>query len=308
MKISSITVIFVTLLLLAAHSPNAKTMYHSASQDEDENHGKATGTEYWALIVGVGVYYKHPEQNRPKMLEIVEQFPGVLLESGNWEQDHIHTLKGSQATLANLINELLWLIRSSDEDDMILLYITTHGSQLKINGQPLDLPPLDEADHHDEILIMYHGFENQLSFISDDLLNIFLGLLKSKNICVIIDSCHSGGFNDPPLLKKMLYRMNLQTGKNDAEPVGRGFAEDIASQGRIVLMSCEEDKLSWGNIFSTYLLNSLSKDLADSNGNRNGINSAEEAFSFADEMVNTMSNQDPTILDLYNGEFTLTYT
>ena len=60
-----------------------------------------------------------------------------------------------------------------------------------------DIPSKDEADGMDEMFVMYNGFENQpFSFIWDDLLNYYLYRLKSNNLCLIVDSCYSGGFND----------------------------------------------------------------------------------------------------------------
>jgi hypothetical protein len=159
---------------------------------------------------------------------------------------------------------------------MSLIYITTHGSPLKNkDGKSIDLPPKDEDDGADEILIMYEGFEKWYGVIWDDLFNFFIGLLESKGVCIIIESCYSGGFND------------------------------VGSQGRVVLMSSEEDELSYGLRFSKYLIQGFWGE-ADLLGNNDGVNSAEEAFKFAKPLVNS-HRQHPTILDLYSGEFPVTF-
>jgi hypothetical protein len=310
MKLSLFMVIISIILIVTPTSTtssiNVRHVNDKRILENMENYESTQGTEYWALIVGVGEYYRHPDQNRPSMLHMVEILPQVLLDSPNWQSDHIHTLKGSQVTGENLIKELIWLIINEDEDDMSLVYITTHGGQLKDKkGRPVDLPPKDEADGTDEILVLYHGFERWYSFISDDILNFFLSLLESKGVCVIIDSCYSGGFNDEPLFITRTFERDLTQDFN-AESFKQGFIEDVASQNRVVLMSCEEDSLSYGNIFSIYVTLGFWEDMADMYGNGDGINSAEESFSYADERVN--GKQDPTILDLYPGEFLLTYT
>jgi hypothetical protein len=86
----------------------------------------------------------------------------------------------------------------------------------------------------------------------------------------------------------------------------QGFIEDVRGQNRIILMSCEEDSLSWGSDFTELLISGF-WGYADYNSN--GIVSAEEAFRYADFWVNIFSGgrQDPTILDRYPGEFTVTY-
>jgi hypothetical protein len=333
------------------------------------------GTEYWALLVAVGVYYNHPEQDRPTMLNAVDDLYDSLMASSNWQADHIHMLKASQATTLNLIKELIWLIQNEDNDDISLVYITTHGSPLRTkNGLPIDLPPKDEADGEDEALIMYYGFE-RTDFITDDLLNFFLDRLQSTGVCVIVDSCYSGGFNDPPMLdvststyytssitalnkncitnkyagyqntrnnvEQITNRINIEphlttsqtnivttnkvnhleteynneqlsskviTKSYTAESFVQGFIEELAGQGRVVLMSCEEEEMSYGSDFSNTLIDGFN-GWADLMGNQDGINSAEEAFYFAKPIVIILSGgaQTPTILDLYPGELQVTY-
>jgi len=182
---------------------------------------ESSGTEYWAVLFAVGIYYRNPDQNRPSMLEAVNNLYEVLIDSPQWQPDHIRMTTGEQATGRNLIRDLMWLIQSEDSDDMSLIYITTHGSPLKnLNGYPVDLPPKDEADGADEMLVMYHGFDRWYAFIWDDLLNFLLSLLQSQGVCLIVDSCYSGGFNDYPF-------EGLMPEDYTAESFTEGFIEDM---------------------------------------------------------------------------------
>ena len=256
-------------------------------------------TEYWGLIFAVGIYKNNPIQDRPQMLEAADNLYETLLNYPNWDADHIHIVKGAQATGQNLIRELIWLIQNEDRDDMSLIYITTHGSPLKdLNGNPFDIPPRDEADGADEILLMYEGFDNWYSFIWDDLLNFFLGMLQSKGICLIIDSCYSGGFNDEYIqndLSKEHTSFNIE------------FGAELIKSNRIVLMSSEEDTVSYGSYFSIHLINGFD-GIADTTGNNDGINSAEESFYYAQNKIDSTGIQHPTILDNFPGEFPVTFS
>jgi len=257
-------------------------------------------TEYWAIIFAVGIYYKHPEQNIPSMIECAENLYGVLVDSPNWKEDHIHKVTGSDATGLRLIRELLWLRRNDDGDDMSLIYLASHGGPwVGKGGKLVDLPPKDEDDGADEVLAMYHGFDRWYARIWDDLLNFFLGLLDSKGVCLIVDSCYAGGFNDEPLLAGIIVE------DYTAELFAKGFAEDLAAPGRVVLMSCREDEVEYGSVFSEFLINGFSGQ-ADIFGNMDGINSAEEAFEYV--LSEIWDEQHPTILDLYQGEFPVTYS
>lgn len=281
---------------------NAKEIIKKNSKIDAFNHhdtSEKEGTEYWALIFAVGIYKNNPDQDRPTMLEAADDLYSVLLNSPEWEPDHVHLVKAEQATGKALLQELWWLIQNTDDDDKILVYITTHGSPLKnANGYPVDLPPKDEADGADEILVMYDGFDKWYAFIWDDLLNFMLSLIKGEGLCLIVDSCFSGGFNDPPF-------GSIGLPDYSANDFVNGFVDDLSNQQRIVLMSSQENQVSYGSDFSFLLIDGFS-GLADLFGNGDGINSAEESFDYAEFWIDLFGSQNPTILDLYPGEFHVT--
>jgi hypothetical protein len=327
----------------------------------------ASDTEYWALLFAVGIYKDNPDQDRPSMLEAVDDFYNVLLDSPQWKEDNIHMVTGSDCSRSRLLQELTWLSRNADSDDMVIVYLTTHGSPLKdFDGNYYDLPPKDEADGADEMLVMYEGFAVWHEFIWDDLLNLYLGKINSKGLCLIVDSCYSGGFNDVSVAKSSSEQPIDRTTKNvkifdlisnflknrktilgtlffrlfsngkssqdilpvdeknsdpvlktdmktsvDSKKFSEGFVEEIGADGRIVLMSSEEDTVSWGSYFSHFLISACDTgNWADYFGNNDGINSAEEAFVYAKPRAEaaTENRQHPTILDLYDGEYLMTYT
>ncbi|UCF49591.1 MAG: caspase family protein [Thermoplasmatales archaeon] len=302
--ISIVVITLMTIPVCNSVSINFDKINVFTENEKTEYQGDSTSTEYWALLVGVGVYYNNPDENRPSMLEAVDMLYASLLSSPNWQADHIHVLKGSQATLFNLIRELIWLIRKEGRGDMTLLYITTHGYGLKnSDGYPMDLPPKDETDGDDEALVLYYGFDRWYDQITDDMLRFFLKFLQSDGLCMIIDSCFSGGFNDP-----------IATGESSVnkdtkiEEFKRGFLDDIAADGRVIMMSSQEEEYSYGSTFSELLIEGFN-GWADLFGNNDGINSAEESFNFAYPwvVIFTGGDQHPTIVDLYPGEFPITY-
>lgn len=290
-KVISISLffIFILSLLLTNTIVNSEIISIELKKNKES-------TDYWALIFAVGVYKNHPNENRPSMIESADDIYDTLLKYPNWDEDNIHIVKGIEATGQNFIKEFMWLMQNEDSNDMSLIYITTHGSPLKDqNGKPFDIYPKDESDGADEILLMYDGFENWYSFIWDDLLNFLLGMLQSKGICLIIDSCFSGGFNDAIMNNKI----NQKTSFNIE------FGSELLKQNRVILMSSEEDGVSYGSYFSFYLIKGFD-GFADNLGNNNGINSAEESFSYAQNKVDLIGLQHPTILDNYPGEFPVT--
>lgn len=306
------TLLITTILPLtgALYIGNKKTDAHISTRAGDANTISMNDeNEYWALLVAVGVYANHSEENRPSMLIAVEAMYNMLLTSENWASDHIKIIKGEEATAINIVEGLLWLDEMDDKDDISLVYITTHGFPLSIDGVPIDIPPFDEKDGCDEALVTYWGFEYPLAIIWDDELNLLLSLLDSMGVCVIIDSCYSGGFNDSPLVNG-IRRNTILSPKRDenkftASDWMQGFAEDISGKGRVVLMSCSEDEVSYGSVFSHFLIEGL-QGFADKNGDN--ACSAEEAFEYAKLKVeNQMGGlMHPTIYDGFTGELLLT--
>jgi hypothetical protein len=254
--------------------------------------------EYWALLVGVGDYAENPEQDRPDMIREVDDLYEQLLESPWWSEDHIKVITGEDATVVNIIAGLRWLDRMEDKEDISLVYLSTHGFPLEV-----DIPPKDEVDLTDEALVSYWGFAYPSLFIWDDELNILLNRLESKGVCLIVDSCYAGGFNDPPNWNITGVPMDTQR-QNDlaAEQWVRGFGEDVRGQKRVVLMASCEDELSYSGGFGPYVIDGL-RGYADMNSD--GIISAEEVFAYAEPRS---PHQHPTIFDGYEGDLPIMNT
>jgi hypothetical protein len=229
--------------------------------------------QYWALIVGVGIYADDQEANRPDMILEANDFRNLLLQSPWWSADHIRLLTADNATRSNIMAGFRWLQKNAGADDVVVVYLSTHGNFL-----PFDLPPRDEADNADEILATYWGFAYNTTFINDDTLNIQLNQLKSNNVCLIVDSCYAGGFNDHWRLLK-----------------------SVPEQHRVILMGSCEDELSYSGGFAPYLIDGF-RGYADVNGD--GLVTAEEAFNYSEPRAEP--RQTPTIYDGYPGELPLT--
>ena len=253
--------------------------------------------EYWGLLVSVAVYADDPNQNRPLMFEEVDGLYDLLVDSPWWDEDHIKVIKGEDATVTNIFEGLRWLDEKEDSNDISLFYITTHGFPLGY-----DIPPLDEADGTDEALMSFWGFAYPTNIIWDDEINIMLNRLESFGVCMIVDSCYAGGFNDPPdwnqdgnTISKDLKVDNSQNAKEWI----KGFAEDVQGQGRVILMASCEDEVSYSGGFAPYLIDGL-RGYGDTN--QDGIISAEEAFYYTEPRT---VRQSPTMYDGFEGELPL---
>jgi hypothetical protein len=244
-------------------------------------------TQHWGLLIAVGEYLNNPSEDRPSMLTEVENLYDALISSENWISSHIKKIKADQANLENILRGFSWLMQKEDSNDISLIYITTHGYYLNE-----DLPPYDEADGKDEILVPYEGFDDKSKFLWDDEINLFCSLLQSKGVCLIIDSCFSGGFNDA-----------YQKTTSYSQQWNDDFVGSLRSGAhRVILMSSEEDQVSYGSTFSRFIAQGLH---GPADNDDNDEISAEEVFDYAEPFVTMYGRQQPTMVDAFSGQLPL---
>jgi len=267
------------------------------------------GTEYWALLVGVNEFKNQPFMTN---LSLFNDIPptdlyNLLLVSDHWKPDHIRLLTGKNASIFNVFKGFFWMYRNADEDDICLFYISTHGSPVK-----RDHFPKDENGGVDTVLYMYDTYRtkignwficipNKLYYLYDDTINTWLNHLRCKGVCVIIEACYAGGFNDPP--KKRTHKTETVSEWMNT------FAKGLSGPGRVILMACKEDEMSNGNFFGYYLMEGL-QGFGDAN--QDNLCSAEEAFNYSYPKTKDILLKEynfpvnPQIYDSYPGELILT--
>ena len=298
-KVFVVFALFIGTFLIPVNMVASSSNPNSTDVDQETQNEGIQETEYWALIVAVGVYADDPQQNRPLMLLEADDFYNEILKSDIWTEDHIKVIKAEDATVSNIISGFRWLDRMEDENDISVVYLTTHGGPLGF-----DLPPFDEEDKTDEILSSYWSFAYPTLGIWDDEVNILLNRLESKVVCLIVDSCYAGGFNDPPdwnRTNRNIFSFLEKQNTMSSQDWIKGFAEEVRGQNRVVLMASCEDELSYSGGFAPYLIDGL-RGYADNNSD--GVVTAEEAFFYIQPRT---YRQHPTIYDGYPGELPLVY-
>ena len=241
-------------------------------------------SDRWAVLIGIADYpgstndLSFPDDD-------VRDFYDLLIEKCLFPPDHVKVLLNASATKKNISDAIAeWLAGNETENDIVLIYYSGHGTRISSNN---------ETDGYDECLAQY-DYEIA-SPITDDEFDEFLDLLDSDKVIVIIDSCFSGG-----MAKSIDSRLKSIRGTPKASS-GDGFKKDISKDGRIILMSSDEDEYSYDGIFTPFLIEGFESILADSNDD--GCVSPEEAFDYAHPLVvlstenGTAGVQHPQIYD-----------
>lgn len=154
----------------------------------------AIGQERSALFVGISDY---PESSGFKKIHGANDYEivGKMLDNKGFKTT---TLLNSQATAANIRNELQNLATNSANGSYVYIHFSCHGQPFE------DKPPFDEDDRWDESLVSYDAeinyqsgvYEGQNHIIDDELYSYFTAIRQKIGenglLCVVIDACYSG--------------------------------------------------------------------------------------------------------------------
>jgi hypothetical protein len=161
-----------------------------------------------ALLIGVGRYAQFEEKLNGVSLDIgmMREFVHLM----GFKSHEIKVLEHEHASAAKVYNAIEnWLINGVGPDDRVLFYFSGHGSQIPDEND-------DEDDQFDEVLLLYdtalaekRGQQTLNGVLLDDHLNHMLARMKSRNILVILDACHSGSATK----RMQLSSRSFQTGQ-----------------------------------------------------------------------------------------------
>jgi hypothetical protein len=142
-------------------------------------------------LIGVGRYAHFDDRLNGVGLDL-----DMMTEIAQWmgfEKKAIKILAHEQATTAGVYQAFDdWLINAIEAQDRVLIYFSGHGSQVPDENH-------DEKDQFDEVLLLYdttltakNGRQSLDGVLHDDRFHRMLAQIKSRNILVILDACHSG--------------------------------------------------------------------------------------------------------------------
>jgi uncharacterized caspase-like protein/tetratricopeptide (TPR) repeat protein len=217
----------------------------------------------WALVVGIS-NFADSSINLKYSSKDARDFCNYLIQDGNFKPDHIHLLLNEKATRENILSQLgdRWLPRVAGPDDLVVIFISTHGSPSRADVAGVNY------------LVAYNTDKNSLLATGiplQDLANMVRDRVHCDRCVIIMDACHSGAAVDASGAKG-LFRVNNVS----ADEVFQGT-------GQLVICSSQPSQVSWeskrynNGVFTHYLLEGLRK-----NGNTTKI--AEAATYMRDRV------------------------
>jgi len=282
-----------------------------------------TPTKYWAVICGVADYksindLQFTDDDARDLAAALQRYP-------EWRgSDQIEVLIDSAASKSGVQNALVRMGQKANavmgDHDVCLVFFSGHGMQVSDSSG-------DETDGADEAICAWDTAikgRRVSGVITDDELGAWLStsLPADADVVAIFDTCYSGG------LAKGVQGATVKSVPNPFLPAkakakrgfGRGLlqklaargasapaagAKDIGGSNAVVLMACEEGKLSYetsalaNGVFSYYVVEGL---LGPADANHDRLIAAEEDFAYA--APRTTAYEPTQIPQLYDGTAT----
>jgi uncharacterized caspase-like protein len=205
----------------------------------------------WALIIGIGDFADPNIEPLRYSMGDAESFRDVLLDAkgGGFKAGNVRLLTNQDATLRGIKEGINWLARSAAPDDMVVVYVATHGS-----SRDLDTVGANYIITHDtEVGANINPdslYATALPMV--ELANAVATRVKARRTAVFLDTCYSGGSTEAG---GKLLAPGVATASVSAatlEHISQGTGRIILTASRTDEESLESDTLHHG--YFTYFL------------------------------------------------------
>jgi uncharacterized caspase-like protein len=209
----------------------------------------------WALVIGIGSFVDKNIEPLRYTASDAQSFRDALLDPqiGGFPADHVHSLMNDEATTKNIKVQLNWLARSARPNDVVVVYVATHGSSREVDTVGVNY-------------IITHDTEIGASIDPDtlyatalpmvDIANAIATRVKARRAAIFLDTCYSGNAATQDV------RL-IAPGIKNAAPSAETLNHITQGEGRMVFAaagteqeSLESDTLKHG-FFTYYLVQAL---------------------------------------------------
>jgi hypothetical protein len=225
--------------------------------------------EKWALSIGISRFNERGldlayTSKDAKDFATLLQDPTV----GRFKPSNVHVLS-ERVTTRQLKEELNWLARMAQEDDLVVIFLASHGTARSMDTADVNYVVTTDTELQPQDSL----FATSMAMV--DLSDIVRSRIKARRTVILLDTCHSGAAT--------VAARDRALGLADAAP-SRGALERISQGlGRAIVASSSEDQVSYegapyqNGYFTHFLLDALRQ-----NG---GMNNIEQVFAYVREQV-----------------------
>jgi tetratricopeptide (TPR) repeat protein len=223
-------------------------------------------SDKWAIVIGVS-NFKDPSINLKYAAKDATDFRNFLVAHENFKADHVQLMTDANATKEKIISKLGdgWLGKVAKKDDLVLIYVSSHGSAAQDDVGVNFLVAYDT----DKSKLVSTGLPMQW------LTKIIQEQVHSSRVVVVLDVCHSGAaastaksadtadLDDDDQSDSATASKADSGGKGIARGQGINASELSLGNGQIVLCSSLANQISWesknypNSVFTKRLMEAL---------------------------------------------------
>jgi hypothetical protein len=210
--------------------------------------------EKWALVIGISKFHDPHVQRLNYPSKDAQDFAALLKDPqvGRFKPENVHVVINEDATTRKIKMELNWLARSAKPDDLVVVFLASHGSPrsrdiVGVNYIITNDTEVGDSNQHPDSLFA-------TAFPMVDLSDIVRSRIRALRTAIFLDTCHSGaaagkttpgsGFGDAGASRESLDRIR--------QGVGRAI---ITSSG--VTESSYENDEAHNGYFTYFLMKAL---------------------------------------------------
>jgi len=144
--------------------------------------------EKWALVIGISKFTdkRVPRLNYPS--KDAQDFASLLKDPqvGRFKPENVHVVLDSQATTRQIKADLNWLARSAKPDDLVVIFVSTHGSPRELDTRNVNYIVTSDT----EIKPQDQLFATAFAMV--ELTEVVRSRILGRRTAILLDTCHSG--------------------------------------------------------------------------------------------------------------------
>ncbi len=204
----------------------------------------------WALVVGIS-QFRDSRLSLHYTTKDAKDFASALTDPavGRFPSSNVHVLADSGVSTRRFKEELNWLARVAQEDDLVVLFVATHGTSRSDDTAEVNYIVTSDTDLSSQDSL----FGSALAMV--ELSDIVRTRIKARRTVIVLDTCHSGGATSAT--------KERATGLSDFAPSSVALDRIRQGLGRVILTSSEENQFSYegapfeNGYFTHFLLEAL---------------------------------------------------
>jgi hypothetical protein len=223
----------------------------------------------WALVVGIS-RFSDTGLDLHFTAKDAKDFSAVLTDSrvGKFPPQNVHTLT-ENVTTRRLKEELNWLARVAGPDDLVLIFLASHGTSRSQDTADASYVVTSDTDLRDQDTL----FSTAVGMV--ELSEVVRTRIGARRTVILLDTCHSGAAGVASRERAL---------KVEESAPSTSVLKDIsAGVGRAILSSSSENQNSYegppfqNGYFTHFLLEAMRKD--------NGMENVQQMFAYVKDNV-----------------------